>query len=383
MNARKPDNHSKPDRVAVIGAGIIGLATTLELAKRGTGVTLFDRHWPPRGASWAAAGMLAPAFEAAGDVNVHPRLYELCQKSAAMWPAWAEELESATRLDSGYRPGPSLAVATTVKDKDRLAKIAKELAGTSNAPLQVSPEDLAKVEPDLANVTLAAYLLVSDGQVDNRETMRSLVKLAEQHPAITIVEGEPELQARNGKLDHAGHDATLVCAGWGTSIVKVMENGERISLLNWDTVLDEIDCYAGQMLSVEPVLGGPTRTIRAGSLYIVPKSDRIVIGATTHPDEIIETPDPEVISQLKAQAAALFPALAQARTLESWAGVRPGTRNHAPLLGETATPGLFVASGHYRNGILLAPLTAKIMADLIVDGETCELAAAFAPHCFA
>src|SRR6056297_3016728 len=97
--------------VAVIGAGIIGLSCAIELADRGLAVSLFEPNWPPRGASWAAAGMLAPAFEAAASPGVHADLFQLCDASAQLWPAWARALEAKSGRPSGYRPGPSLAIA--------------------------------------------------------------------------------------------------------------------------------------------------------------------------------------------------------------------------------------------------------------------------------
>lgn len=379
--AQNPEARSPA--IAVIGAGIIGLSSTLELAARGAAVTLYDRQWPPQGASWAAAGMLAPAFEAAGDDAVHPKLFELCRKSAAMWPAWAERLQNATGRDAGYRPGPSLAVAMTADEAARLARISARLSGSPDAPQLLGAEDRRQFEPNLSDHIDVAYMLPSDGQVDNRATMRALIKMVEGHDGVTVRQGEPPLRMNSGRLDHAGHDATLVCAGWGTPVVGVEANGERVDLLNWATILSEIDTYGGQMLSVAPVPGGPRRTIRAGDLYIVPKADRIVIGATTHPGEVIADADPQVVAGLKARAAALFPVLADAPVIESWAGVRPGTRNHAPLLGQVGVDGLYVASGHYRNGILLAPVTANIMADMILAGKIDALAASFSPHCFA
>ena len=134
------------------------------------------------------------------------------------------------------------------------------------------------------------------------------------------------------------------------------------------------------MLSVAPIPGGPQMTLRAGHLYIVPKADRIIIGATSEPGRALLQPEPEQIADLFAQAIRICPVLENAPVLESWAGVRPGRKNHAPLLGRTRLDGVFVASGHFRNGILLAPITAQIMADIILDERASPLASAFAPH---
>jgi len=365
--------------IAVIGAGIIGLSCAIELADRGLQVTLYDKSWPPRGASWAAAGMLAPAFEAASTPGVHPKLFELCDQSAQIWPVWADALEARTGLSAGYRAGPSLAVAIDPQQESALAAIEHAMRGHPRAP-QPCALDAEGLDPALGKSVKAALLLPSDGQADNRRTLAALIACVEAHPYITIQPGEASLRASGRQIDHAGHDATLVCAGWSTAQTKAAEKDQSISLATLDPVLDEIKSYGGQMLSVAPIEGAPEMTIRCGDLYIVPKDDRIVIGATTEPGRVLQAAEAEIIAGLKACAAEICPVLADASVIESWAGVRPGTDDHAPILGETRVPDLFVASGHYRNGILLAPITAQIMADLIVSGKSTDLARAFSPQ---
>ena len=170
----------------------------------------------------------------------------------------------------------------------------------------------------------------------------------------------------------------LVSAGWKSAALKVEELGESFSLVNWDTGLDEIDSYGGQMLSVMRGPDGPATTLRAGHIYMVPRGDELIIGATMEPGRTEGMPDDTAIADLKSKAAAIVPSIAVAEITSSWAGVRPGTPDHAPFLGRTRQPNMFVAAGHYRNGILLAPITARIMADMILDGKTDPLAAAFA-----
>ena len=131
------------------------------------------------------------------------------------------------------------------------------------------------------------------------------------------------------------------------------------------------------MLSVMAGPGAPERVVRAGHVYLVPRDGQVVIGATMEPDRVIDTPEAEVIETLRQEGVTLCPALAGAAVTESWAGVRPGTPDHAPFIGETVTPGLYVAAGHYRNGILLAPVTARIIADQILGQDAGELAARF------
>ena len=157
------------------------------------------------------------------------------------------------------------------------------------------------------------------------------------------------------------------------------DDREPLRLLDLVPELGGVGPIAGQMLALEPIANGPKMTIRSGHVYIVPKTDRIVVGATSEPGRVLAAPEPAQIEALRGQAIEICPALANAAILESWAGVRPGLKNHAPIMGETKIPSLFVATGHYRNGILLAPITAEIMANLILEENAGRLGDAFAP----
>lgn len=375
MNAQNTSLQS----IAIVGAGIIGLSCALELADRGVRVTLFEKQWPPRGASWAAAGMLAPAFEAIGVAENHPGLFDLCDASARLWPEWARALEARSGKPSGYHPGPSLAVAFDEVGAEKLAAVEVALAEHDLAPTDCTT-NLSDIDPSVANDAIAALLLPSDGQVDNRLTLDALVTSAEMHELIDIRGEEVALKWTAGGLDHAGHDATLLTAGWQTGSVAIERDGTSVDIRDLDPHLGEIQPIGGQMLSVAPIEGAPRMTLRSGNVYIVPKANRIIIGATSEPGRVLSQSEPDQIAELRDQAIRICPVLEQAPVLESWVGVRPGLKNYAPILGQTQLDNLFVASGHYRNGILLAPITAQIIADLVVSGRVSPLASTFAPH---
>ncbi|MGE6699328.1 FAD-dependent oxidoreductase [Hyphomonas sp. NPDC076900] len=374
-------NSSSQPRVAIIGAGIIGLSLAFELAfRRGTRVTLFDTRARGRGASWAAAGMIAPAFEAAAEAGVHPRLFDLCLESAALWPAFAAEIERASGLPSGFEPAPALAVAMEAGEAAHLRAIGQVLAARGVAHRALSGEDVRRLEPALSREVLGGLELETDTRVDNRRTVTALLAALMANPRVTFVDGPAPLGSRAGRIVLEGHDAVVAAAGWETSVIKVEEQGALYSLVNWDTALDDIDCHGGQMLSVAAGDGAPRRVVRAGHVYLVPRGGQVVIGATMETGRVIDAPEDAVIEALRAEGVKLCPALAEAPVTERWAGVRPGTPDHAPFIGETAAPGLYVAAGHYRNGILLAPVTAQIIADQILGQDAGALAATFTPR---
>jgi len=375
-----PPHSSFTPKVAILGAGIIGLAVAFELAiKRGVPVTIYDPAPMGRGASWAAAGMLAPAFEAADEEDVHPRLFDLCMEGADLWPDFSIDLAHAADAESGYSGRPSLALAFDMAETAAMHKLARALDARGIAHEELPPGTAHLLEPSLAPDLVAALQMPTDGQVDNRAVVRALIMALQRSPLATLRSEAAPLRSVGGRLTLEGHDLILAAAGWSTAAIKVEENGELLSLVNWDPALDEIDCYGGQMLSVAHGYGSPETTLRCGAIYIAPKADRVIIGATVEPGVATEAPDPAAISALLARAARLCPVLADLPIIETWAGIRPGTRDRAPLIGETAVPGLYVASGHFRNGILLAPITARIIADMMLGKPMSELHQSFSP----
>lgn len=365
-------------RIAIAGAGIIGLGCALELARRGAPVTLYDPNTPGRGASWAAAGMIAPAFEAAAENGVHPRLFDLCLQGARLWTDFAARLERDAGVPLGYSPGPSLAIATNAEAAGHLAAIAARLELSGIPGDRLTPAEACAREPALSPHIASALSLPTDGHVNNRAVVTALLKLCMAHPDIAIEQRPAPIRASVMGVSVDDHDLLLVTAGWQSAVLKVEEHGREFSLVNWDAGLDGIDCYGGQMLSVTRGPDGPVTTLRAGHVYMVPRGDELVIGATMEPGRTDDMPDDAAIADLKAKAAGIVPCVADAEITSTWAGVRPGTPDHAPFLGRTRQPNMFIAAGHYRNGILLAPITAQIMAGMILDGETSPLAAAFA-----
>ena len=179
--------NSDTPSVAIIGAGIIGLSCAWELTKRGADVSIIEDRWPPRGASWAAAGMLAPGYEASAEAGIHPRLFELCMESAEMWPAFASELEAESGIMMGFQSGPSLAVASTELAQKQMAELGTHLVDQGLPNVFLQKEELQEFAPELSQSLFGGVLLGSDGQVDNRCVVNALSKVvadagAQDHP---------------------------------------------------------------------------------------------------------------------------------------------------------------------------------------------------------
>jgi glycine oxidase len=330
--------------VLVVGGGIIGLALSIALRKRGAKVLLVERGEPGREASYAAAGMLSDcAFETPA------ALQPLAQASARMYPGFVHELQDESGMNVDLRDQGTLLF---VSDKHVGDIDSKEIPAAS----------LTELEPALAAPKLPTFYL-KERSVDPRALTAAALKAA-RHREVDVSSGTAVtgLIVANGQIqgvttERTSYHAPAVvnCAGaWAGQISSHRFPTRPVK---------------GQMLCM---VGGPTLThvLRAPEVYLVPRSDgRVLIGATVEEAGYDKRTDANTIRRLNRAAVALVPALEQARVLESWAGLRPGTPDDLPILGATTTPGYFVAAGHFRDGILLSPVTAHLMAQLVTGGK--------------
>lgn len=325
--------------VIVIGGGIIGLSLAIALRKRGAAVLVVERAEPAREASHAAAGMIE-------DFGVAPPLKSLAIASARMYPEFAHQLHDESGIDVDLRDHGTLLL---------------EPPESSGFPaLDVS--QLAQIEPCF-HPPEVSIIHLPERSVDPRALSAAALKAA-KHREVDIVTGSSVEQVLISDGRVAGvmtnrstyHSAVVVnCAGaWAGQVPPHAFPTRPVK---------------GQMLAV---VGGPklNHVIRSREVYLVPRTDhRIVIGATMEEAGYDKRTDPGSIQRLHHAALRLVPALAAGRIHEAWAGLRPGTPDDLPILGATPTPGYFVAAGHFRDGILLTPITAHVMAQL-VSGET-------------
>lgn len=342
----------------IIGAGIIGLSLSIELRKQGLRVLLVEKGAPGREASWAAGGMLVGS-----GLETPAPLQPLATASAGIYPEFVHELEDESGLKIDLRSEGTL-----------LWEPAADARLHASHPL---PAPLAELEPNLA-VTGFAPLFVKEQSVDPRDVVAAAV-VAARHRGVDFSSGDHVLEVavdggkasgvRTNKTSFTGGTVVNCAGAWAGQVGPLAIPTRPVK---------------GQMLCVIlPEKNLVRRVIRTPEVYLIPRSNgRLLIGATVEEAGFDKRTVPEMIQKLRQAALALVPRLAEARILEAWAGLRPGTPDGLPILGATATPGYFVATGHFRDGILLAPITAKVMAALITGGRSTVDLSVFSPARF-
>jgi glycine oxidase len=340
-----------PD-VIIAGAGIIGISLALELRERGSSVLVLERAEPGNEASSAAAGMLA-----ATDPETPPGLRALAQESAMLYPQFVRRLENSVGVRVDFRRHGTIDLGEH-----------RPCPGHARVLL---PDELERMEPGLETGGLPACFAVEDS-VDPALLMQVALGAARKKgvevrcsvhvQAMQARDGQAEVITDQGRL--LAGAAVNCCGAWSGAPVKPRK---------------------GQMMYLQPRRSGLLQhVVRAPGAYIVPRSSgKILVGATVEDVGFDKSVDEQTIRQLHAAAARYVPELASAAITETWAGLRPGTPDDLPLIGEASGPRIFLASGHYRNGILLAPITARIMANLITGKPAGADIAAFSPARFA
>jgi glycine oxidase len=369
-----PIDHRKRDRpksVAIIGAGVVGLGIAWRLAARGVTVSVFDRGAAGAGATHAAAGMLAACAEAEPGEEA---LVALGRDSQARWPTFAEELKQASGIDVELRREGTLVIALTADDQARLFH---HLAFQQRLklPLQwISAAETRKREPHLAGKLAGAVFAPEDHQVDNRKLALAL-RIAAQAAGASINEHQPvtAISSHGRRVDgvaladgrkHAADAVVLAAGAWSRSVAASIAELAPQSL-------PPVRPIKGQMLALrmDPAAPLVTHVIWGPGIYMVPRLDgRLILGATVEEKGFDSTLTAGGLLTLLEAAWRAVPAIEELPIDEMWVGHRPGSRDDAPILGPAPLDGLIYATGHHRNGILLAPVTADAIARLVLDG---------------
>ncbi|MCP9946156.1 glycine oxidase ThiO [Streptomyces somaliensis] len=371
--------------VLVIGGGIIGLVTAWRAAQRGLRTAVADPE-PGGGAARVAAGMLAAVTELHYGEET---LLGLNLASAERYPDFVAELREATGLDVGFRASGTLAVALDADDRAHLRELHALQLRCGLAPEWLTGRECRRLEPMLAPGVCGGLRVDGDHQVDPRRLSAALVAACERAGVVFH-------RARADRLSVVRDRAVGAVLSDGARPAAdrvVLAAGSLSGRLDGvpDAALPPVRPVKGQVLRLAvpeayaPFLSRSVRAVvRGGHVYLVPRENgELVVGATSEEMGWDTTVTAGGVYELLRDAHELVPGITELPLTETCAGLRPGSPDNAPLLGPSALPGLYLATGHHRNGVLLAPVTGDVMAAVLTTGELPEVARAFTPARFA
>jgi glycine oxidase len=360
-------NHSEGD-VVVIGAGLIGLAVAFELAERGAAVRVVDRSVPARAASWAAAGMLAPYTEGVRN----QALLRLCAASLQEYPAFVERVVRASGIDPRLHLDGVVHAAFDDAHFEQLWRHAHALQTQGVWCGVLYREGVLVAEPWIGASVVGGILIGGEGCVDNRLLGRALLAACETHGVRIEANSTVVVQCDRRRMLGIHTDrgftssraAINACGAWAARVQGVPPQ-----------CVPPVEPVKGQMFA----LNAPAELVRRPTwvpdAYFVPRDDRrVLVGATVERVGYDGRVTAQGLHRLLDAALVAAPSLADFAVTETWAGLRPGTPDGLPFLGPTPLEGLFVAAGHFRNGVLLAPATARLIADAVEGRAPSELA---------
>ena len=365
--------------ILIIGGGIIGLSIARELDLRGLrGITVVEQGRCGEQSSWAAAGMLG----AQAETDEPGDMLSFCVESRSMYPALAASLLEDTGVDIELDQKGTLYLAF---DEDDVTRISERVRWQQNAGLDaqmLTGPDARKTEPFVSPEVIGGALFPNDWQVENRKLLSALRRYAELR-GITIVENTAVTSLKNGSGVVTGVETDAGAMSAGTTI---LATGAWTSLIKIGAfpVPVAVKPIRGQMIAFRTAKRLFERVIYSTGGYMVPRADgRVLIGATSEDVGFDKGITAAAAAGLIETASRIAPALGGLSVVEHWAGLRPAGTDRMPILGQlSGIDGLYIATGHYRNGILLAPRTSEILADLVVDGRRSPYLEAFGPERF-
>jgi glycine oxidase len=361
--------------VLIIGGGVIGLGIGWQLVRQGVDVLLLERGQAGRAASWQSGGMLAADAEIGFE---EPELYTLTRQSRELWPDFAAAIEKASGMSVDYRTEGTLMVAD---DRDAAAVLRRKYEFQRREGLEVewlSAAEALEMEPFLAPRLSAAVYSAGDHQLDNKLLMTALReafvraggRLQEQTPVRGIRPDAtgPVAIAEDG-TEYTGSSVVVAAGAWS----------RRLEGL--EAAPPPVRPIKGQMFELKMEDPFDLRhVVRGPRAYLVPKTGgRLLVGATSEDLGFDESVTAGGMFRILEGAWEIVPGIYDLPLVESWAGLRPGSRDNRPLVGWSALPGVFYATGHFRHGIMLAAVTAIEAARMIGSGETSPILEPFSP----
>lgn len=368
MPRPRPERRTRPAQpspdVAVVGGGIIGCALAAELARRGARVVVLERGQPGAEASSAAAGMLGPRAEC----DTPGPFLTLGVASLGLYPATIAALREETGIDPEYQRDGILYVAMTDAEARRLAARARWQRRAGCPVERLSVREVRALEPEVRDDIRGAIRFPADYRVDNVRLSRAFAVLASRRGAAmrtgVTVRG---LHCERGRAVGLETASGLVTAG-----AVVNAAGAWAAELTSPGRPVPVRPVRGQMATLTAAHPPFRHAIYSHDVYVVPRRDgRVLVGSTYEEAGFDKRVTGEALAGILARALRLAPVLRNASFTTAWAGLRPGTPDALPILGaDPEIAGLFYATGHYRNGILLAPVTARALTELVLTGRT-------------
>lgn len=379
----RESRHAKSIRreapVVIVGGGVIGLSIARELALRGMrDIVLVERGELGKEASWAAGGILAPQVE----VDRADDFFKLARKSCDMYPALAQALYAETGIDVELDRTGTLYAGFSDEDEQEMQR---RLAWQQREGLRVewlTGDEARRLEPNLSPEVRCALRFPDDWQVNNRKLVEALIASNEKLGLRLITNCEVKslrikehaaigIESSTASIDSK---AVVLAAGAWTSHIETFQSDSQ----------PEIEPVRGQMLCFKPEQQFARHVMYSSAGYLVPRLDgRVLAGSTSERVGFDKRVTDEGIDSIKRTAFEIAPDLRNLPVMDSWAGFRPRASDNLPVIGPSEEiAGLFYATGHYRNGILLAPITAKLTADYVIDGSHLPLLHTFSPNRF-
>jgi glycine oxidase len=346
--------------VAIAGGGVIGGAIALELSLAGKRVGVFDRQQPGQEASWASAGILSPAPESPAMIAMVP----LGKMSLSLYPEFVAQVEEISGMSTGFRSKGTLEALFSGDAKAELSTIIALHHGLGLKAEPLRAADARELEPALSEDMEAAVLRPDECSVDNRALTSAVLEAARRSGSEIFAENGVKAIWREGRR----------CVGLILQNEKVEATWTIIAAGCFSAAIEGVAAYAplrpakGQMVALRTDDVEIDRVLWGEHIYLVPRNDgRILAGATVEYAGFDKRTTAGGIEKILSAAIELAPGLANARIEETWAGLRPDTPDHLPILGPTDMDGLLMATGHFRSGILLTPITARLISEWITE----------------
>jgi glycine oxidase len=362
----------KTTDVIVVGGGLIGGAIALQLARRKLRVLLLDRQATGHEASWAAAGMLTPSPETPDAIALVP----LAKASLELYAEFVTEVEALSGKTTGFRREGIIQAFFLENARRELNTFVALSHGVGLAAEVMTVGEARQLEPALNPAAKAVAFLPDEGVVDNRALTRATLA------AAATAGAEIRADARATAISVEGKQ----CRGVITTGETIAARHVVVAAGCYSAQIRGVERYApvrpvrGQMVALRPAAFELDHAIKSERGYIVPRDDgRVLAGSTLEHAGFEKHVTPAGLRHILGAAMEIAPALADAPVIESWAGLRPDTPDHLPILGPTDLEGLLMATGHYRNGILLAPITARLISEWIAEGTVSLPAEKFSP----